>query len=71
MLRFILFLILFYIIYKVLQYFLRMLISPSKSNQDSFQKSSTSKSKYENVEEAEFKEIKPDENNEKKKSNKD
>jgi len=48
-----------------------MLISPSKSNQESFQKSSTSKSKYENVEEAEFKEIKPDGNNEKKKSNKD
>ena len=66
MLRFILFLILFYIIYKVLQYFLKMLISPSKNNQDSFQKSSTPKSKYENVEEAEFKEIKPEENNDKK-----
>ena len=66
MLRFILFLILFYIIYKVLQYFLRNLISPSKSNKDSFQRSSTPKSKYENVEEAEFKEIKPDENNDKK-----
>ncbi len=66
MLRFILFLILFYIIYKVLQYFLRNLISPSKNNKDSFKRSSTPKSKYENVEEAEFKEIKSDENNNKK-----
>ena len=67
MFRFILFLILFYIIYKVLQYFLRNLISPSKSNQDSFKRSPSPKSKYENVEDAEFKEIKPDENNDKKK----
>ena len=69
MLRFILFLILFYIIYKVLQYFLRNLISPSKTNKDSFQRSSAPRSKYENVEDAEFKEIKPDDND-KKKSNK-
>jgi hypothetical protein len=65
MLRFILFLILFYIIYKVLQYFLRYLISPSKSKRDSFRRSSNTKSKYENVEDAEFKEINPDENDKK------
>jgi len=66
MLRFILFLILFYIIYKVLQYFLRFLTSPSRSNQDSFKKSTPEKSKYENVEEADFKEIKPDDKDDKK-----
>ena len=64
MLRFILFLILFYIIYKVLQYFLRNLISSSKNSKDSFQRSSSAKSKYENVEEADFKEIKPDDKKE-------
>ncbi len=57
MLRFILFLVLFYIIYKVLQFFLRKLTSPSKNNQDTFKRSPSPKSKYENVEEADFKDI--------------
>ena len=64
--RFILFLILFYVIYKALSYFLRYLTSPSKSNKDSFKRSPPEKSKYENVEDADFKEIKPDDKDDKK-----
>jgi hypothetical protein len=66
MLRFILFLILFYIVYKILQYFLRFLTSSPKKNRDTFERSKPAKSKYENVEEADFKEIKPDDEKEKK-----
>jgi hypothetical protein len=66
MIRFILFLILFYIIYKILQYFFQYLTSSSKKNYDTFEKGQPAKSKYENVEEADFKEIKPDDEKEKK-----
>jgi hypothetical protein len=69
MIRFILFLILFYIIYKVLQYFLRALTTSSKNSQDSFKRNPPEKSKYKDVEEADFREINPDDkddNNEKK-----
>ena len=69
MLRFILFLILFYIIYKVLQFFLRAFISSPKKNdniKDDYKKSQPEKSKYENVEEADFREVKPDEKDDKK-----
>jgi hypothetical protein len=65
MLRFFLFLILFYIIYKILQFFLRYLTSHKSGNPDVYSRNEKPKSKYDNVEEADFKEIKPDDKNEK------
>ncbi len=63
MIRFILFLILFYIIYKVLQYFLRYFTASTK-NKDSFKTNPPAKTKYKDVEEADFREIKPEDNDE-------
>ncbi len=64
MIRFFLFLILFYIIYKVLQYFLRYFTASTKNNKDSFKTNPPAKGKYKDVEDADFREIKPDDNDE-------
>lgn len=64
MIKFLIFIIVFYFIYKAAKFFIRYLLS---SNKDSsrFNKNYPKKSKYQNVEEAEFKDI-PDNGNEKK-----
>jgi Na+-transporting methylmalonyl-CoA/oxaloacetate decarboxylase gamma subunit len=65
LLRFILLFILFYVIYRMIKLFIRYFRLGARSN-NNFQKGSKSKSKYENVEEAEFTEIKTKEKTEKK-----
>lgn len=65
MLKIIIYIIVFYFIYKAAKFFVRYLIS-SKKDSSSFKKNSPAKSKYQNVEEAEFKDI-PDKNENQKK----
>ena len=57
MLRFIILLILFYIVFKAVKYFLKYL-AVSNRNSDSFKKNTPTESKYQDIEEADFKEIK-------------
>jgi len=64
-LRFILLLILFFVIYKVIKIFIVNFRLGAKSN-DNFQKKNKPKSKYDNVEEADFTEIETKEKNQKK-----
>jgi hypothetical protein len=64
-LRFILLLILFFVIYKVIKIFIVNFRLGAKSN-NNFKKESKPKSKYDNVEEAEFTEIETKEKNQKK-----
>jgi hypothetical protein len=65
MIRFFLYLIIFWIAYEIVKRLIGFLMSPSKENPIHTQNSRRNKTEYKNVEDAEFTEIKSEDNKKK------
>jgi hypothetical protein len=67
MIRFFLYLIIFWLVYEIVKRVIRFLISPSQQNQNRVhtEKARRNKAEYKNVEDADFTEIKSEENKKK------